>query len=441
MNSVAQQPITIAPTNPMTLLADKSNNVHISNLNEIVFENVNDEYGWGMYGDFKVLIHKETGYINAPKLCAQGGKRFENWLKNERSKELIEVIGRHAYSNSTERNENVQPTFEPSGVPNELRGTYIHPLLVPHVAGWVSPQFAVAVSYIVNNHIVRKYKDAVREKEIALQQKDATIEEKECKITSLEKYIADFRRETKETLNRMGYKLDVANENVICSLQALGVVCPRSVPADRIPERNQEKMYIFRMSPDEDGMEYRAINCQQQSYKQQLKTFGLDERQLAYESPSHPNPVEEWLKFKNQMVSTGKAVFKNRRFKLIGGCVEEAMRHILTGIYNERNNPYQQSMNRLFETYLGEGRNGGEETKEETKEETQNRGETKEEPPVEEGDQDIPPEDPRTVEGLSETDLLMKTRADLMEMARHSGRKGFSKLKKVELVRWLISVE
>ena len=41
----------------------------------------------------------------------------------------------------------------------EIRGTYGHPLLTPHVASWTSPSFAIKVSYIV-----REYREQIRMK-------------------------------------------------------------------------------------------------------------------------------------------------------------------------------------------------------------------------------------------------------------------------------------
>ncbi len=38
-------------------------------LSDIVFEKINDKFGYGQYIDFKVIIMLENGYINATKLC------------------------------------------------------------------------------------------------------------------------------------------------------------------------------------------------------------------------------------------------------------------------------------------------------------------------------------------------------------------------------------
>jgi hypothetical protein len=38
-------------------------------MQDIVFEKINEKYGYGYYGEFKVIIMLKNGYINATKLC------------------------------------------------------------------------------------------------------------------------------------------------------------------------------------------------------------------------------------------------------------------------------------------------------------------------------------------------------------------------------------
>lgn len=83
------------------------------------------EYGWEMYGEFKILFHKKSGYVNGPKLCELGGKKFKHWLENKSSKALFEAVGQSYGGTSGLWNGN--PTFEIQGGLPETRGTYIHP--------------------------------------------------------------------------------------------------------------------------------------------------------------------------------------------------------------------------------------------------------------------------------------------------------------------------
>ena len=42
-----------------------------------------------------------------------------------------------------------------------VTGTYAHPDLVPHIASWVSPSFAIKVSRIVNEYLVKEEKEKI----------------------------------------------------------------------------------------------------------------------------------------------------------------------------------------------------------------------------------------------------------------------------------------
>lgn len=60
----------------------------------IIFEDINDKYAYGQYGEIKVMIMKKNGYVNATKLCALSKKRFDHWLANKQSKELMNEINK-----------------------------------------------------------------------------------------------------------------------------------------------------------------------------------------------------------------------------------------------------------------------------------------------------------------------------------------------------------
>src|SRR5271156_2247380 len=49
-----------------------------------------------------------------------------------------------------------------------ISGTYCHPLLIPHIACWVSSSFALKVSDIVNNYFIEEFKTKLDETRLAL---------------------------------------------------------------------------------------------------------------------------------------------------------------------------------------------------------------------------------------------------------------------------------
>lgn len=110
------------------------------------YEKINDEYCWGEYGGIKVLIRTKDGYINLPKMCQESGvgKRFDQWLDNAKSKNLVKAF----QDDPRYQGIKILETRR-GGINLEIRGTYGHPDIVPHIASWISPKFAVFMSRII----------------------------------------------------------------------------------------------------------------------------------------------------------------------------------------------------------------------------------------------------------------------------------------------------
>jgi hypothetical protein len=72
---------------------------------DISFKDINDKFSYGKLGEFDVIIMKSNGYINATKFISKYSKidtnqetnnvklkKFGDWLRLDRSIELIEQI-------------------------------------------------------------------------------------------------------------------------------------------------------------------------------------------------------------------------------------------------------------------------------------------------------------------------------------------------------------
>ena len=70
-------------------LQTNNNNLDITKL---AYEKINDKYSKAKYGEFDVIMDMTTGYINATKLCTDGGKQVKAWLRNDGNKELIKYF-------------------------------------------------------------------------------------------------------------------------------------------------------------------------------------------------------------------------------------------------------------------------------------------------------------------------------------------------------------
>jgi len=161
-----------------------------TNLHEIAFEQILGNYYWGKYGDFKVIVDTETGYINATHLCGLAQNKNGNpkevrmWVRLDTTKALIRELSSSVHMCTDE----LLRVFS-GGKRVEIRGTYVHPKLVPHIASWASPTFAILVSDIVNAHMVREYKESIREKS--------------AQIDSLERTVSKIQRQNEELLSEI----------------------------------------------------------------------------------------------------------------------------------------------------------------------------------------------------------------------------------------------
>ena len=124
-------------------------------LSQVTYELVEGDYWFGKYGPFKVIIHSKSGYVNATKLCFDGGKHFYHWRNNVNSKDLIQEVASRLDNQAL--GIPWGPVFEERDQIVLVNGTYAHPLLIPHIASWCSAKFAIAVSEIVNHYIVSTF--------------------------------------------------------------------------------------------------------------------------------------------------------------------------------------------------------------------------------------------------------------------------------------------
>src|SRR3981189_3193668 len=61
-------------------------------LADIAYEQIASKFWYGNYGVFCVIIMKDCGFINATRLCIDGGKELKHWCENQISKELLKCL-------------------------------------------------------------------------------------------------------------------------------------------------------------------------------------------------------------------------------------------------------------------------------------------------------------------------------------------------------------
>src|SRR5271167_2869005 len=58
----------------------------------VCFEQIEGNYWYGAYGDFRVIMMKDCGWVNVSRMCASGGKQFQHWKANDSSKRLMNAL-------------------------------------------------------------------------------------------------------------------------------------------------------------------------------------------------------------------------------------------------------------------------------------------------------------------------------------------------------------
>src|SRR5271156_2326733 len=96
-------------------------------LSDIAFEQIEGNFWYAAYGPFRVVMMKDTGYINASKLCSSGGKKYESWSRLQSSQQLINAVERH------QALENTQVSFVDPNLTLQDANVQISTLASPHV--------------------------------------------------------------------------------------------------------------------------------------------------------------------------------------------------------------------------------------------------------------------------------------------------------------------
>ena len=133
-------------------------------------ESINSQFSKARYIGVEVVLMNENGYVNATKLCEDGGKRFDNWVENKSNKGKIEFLYRNQQmklDSAGKRVESKPITIQINDGNMEedldqVRGTYVHPYLLPHIASWISNEIACRTSTVMLNYANKKHKEEVQ---------------------------------------------------------------------------------------------------------------------------------------------------------------------------------------------------------------------------------------------------------------------------------------
>jgi hypothetical protein len=183
-------------------------------LNDICYEQIKDNFYYGKFGEFRLVIDKNTGYFNATKLCTDGGKEFRQWKRLERVQELIKFYENHensqfnaesCYEDSQIGNkDDKRCRGDPHGIFYEVKqanygtgklvtGQYVQKEFILDIASWISPAFYFKCSKIVNYFFIEFYKKDLELKEQQLKEANKQILDERQRADEYKERALDFQ--------------------------------------------------------------------------------------------------------------------------------------------------------------------------------------------------------------------------------------------------------
>jgi predicted GIY-YIG superfamily endonuclease len=130
-----------------------------TSLNDICYEQIKDNFYYGKFGEFTLVVDKNTGCFNATKLCTDGGKLFKNWTRLDRAKDLITFYLKENNENSG----SLMGLYEIKGgnknvISAKTTGQYVPECLLPNIIEWIKlPKSSVkeGVVYVVTTSFLQ----------------------------------------------------------------------------------------------------------------------------------------------------------------------------------------------------------------------------------------------------------------------------------------------
>ncbi len=280
----------------------------MQSITDIAFESITPEYSWGRYGEFKVIIQMSTGYINATHLCglteskAGNKKEFRYWKLNTAALELIDEL-----SSSVGIPTDGLVTVL-TGVQNDIRGTYVHPDLIPHIASWASPKFAIKVSKIVNAYMIR---EAVAGKQREIDTLNAKLDRLIKQNDELLTTAKELKEQNNTLLAQNEELLDTTHElkedNAILDkdVQLIGaklnIAVTTRVPPQPAGAREMMRIYAKKHTETERD-EMKVLRCQERSISATMRRFAKEGyTELVVAITPTPDSVDLWKRLADRL--------------------------------------------------------------------------------------------------------------------------------------------
>jgi hypothetical protein len=167
---------------------------------ECIYEHIKDTFYYGLFGDFKLVIDKATGNFNATKLCEQGGKRFHDWSRLEKSKNMVEYYQKSWYKNSRGSFMYEVRLQNNDKLNKQVTGTYVPKELILDIASWISIEFYDKCNRIVVNYFVQEAQEKMEKLTL---EKNKEIDELKVELQTNKEELEGTKEELEGTQNEL----------------------------------------------------------------------------------------------------------------------------------------------------------------------------------------------------------------------------------------------
>jgi hypothetical protein len=295
----------------------------------ITFESVDNEYEWGTYFDFKVLIMSRNGYVNATKMCNDEGKKFRYWLENQTSKDYI------SYVQGVEDIPADLIMIKNGIGHNDYRGTYVHPDLITHIAFWISSSFAHKVTKIMKEY---NKKEENMKHSITIKEKDETIDKQAIENMSLKDMLKKTLENTERILSKNNdlsiemSKLSLDNQ---ITHEMLNIVVEDRVVKPE--DKDSTSSIVIYESIDQGPNMFYIFRVQKRGLKAALKRYTADNPNAIkfYEIEYNPNSINYFQRFKQKYKNEIRSYYN--KFELLG-ITKDQLKEFIEEINNEKYN-------------------------------------------------------------------------------------------------------
>ena len=265
-------------------------NVELSNC---IYEHIKDTFYYGLFGDFRLVIDKSTGFFNATKLCDQGGKNLFHWKRLEKSKRMVEYYQRSRHPDLDGGFYEVHGDNKDK-TDRQFTGTYVPQELILEIASWVSIEFYDKCNKIIINYFVNEFKKMDKSKlknkikEVEEQMEKLTLEHEEkivenSELKALIIRLEDSNKRQEEYMRSLGISLEeVKDQNTslktdikeatkkVDNIQRkLGIAVEDRAP---LPENKAKReRFVLLKRNDDEYYPYYTIRAQDDYTKRKLK--------------------------------------------------------------------------------------------------------------------------------------------------------------------------